>query len=105
MAEGVGASVSKTVRETVEAVRALGKSGVSLGDISKQLGLDNTTVSRRVKDAGGYLRNMETRSGMAACIVIGDPLPDELEMSRISAARQSGCEARVNLDEKVSPDA
>ena len=80
LSEGVGASVKPEVRQTVEAVRALAKSGVSLDAIAKQLELDKTTVSRRVKDAGSYLRNMETRSGMVACIVIGDPLPDELEI-------------------------
>src|SRR5205085_8812689 len=46
MSEGVGASVSATTRETVEAVKKLGKRerGCSITDIGKELGSDKTTA-------------------------------------------------------------
>ena len=60
-AEHVGASVKKTIRETVEAVRALEQDEVSVSEIAKKLELDRSAVSRRVADAiaGGYLKNHE----------------------------------------------
>jgi hypothetical protein len=82
MSEGVGASVPKTVRETVAAVRALGNGGHSITEIAKQLGLHKTTAGARVEVAieAGYLRNLEPKPGLPAIIVIGDPLPEEVEV-------------------------
>jgi hypothetical protein len=86
VSEGVGASVSETVRETVEAVHDLGAGGAltfSLDQIGKKLGLDDrTTIWRHVKGAVrlGYLRNLEERRGMPAKITLGEPLPEEVEV-------------------------
>jgi hypothetical protein len=81
-AEGIEATVPKTVRETVEAVAALGKDEVSLGTISKALKLDKSTTSRRVNVAvsKGYLANLEDRKGRPARIAVGDPMPDPIEI-------------------------
>jgi hypothetical protein len=44
--------------------------------------LDKSAVSRRVADAidRGYLRNLEDKKGRPARLVMGDPLPEELEV-------------------------
>ena len=78
-AEHVDASVKKTIRETVEAVRALEQDEVSVSEIAKKLELDRSAVSRRVADAiaGGYLKNHEINKGKPARISLGDPVPEE----------------------------
>jgi len=90
MSEGVDATVSATVRETVEAMASFDtqlpvegeQPGVSLADVTKKLRIDRSAASRRVKVAigKGYLRNLDTRRGHAARLVIGDPLPDDFEL-------------------------
>jgi hypothetical protein len=82
LSNGVGASVKASVRETVEAVKTLigeGKPHVSIQAIAKNLKLDKSPVSRRVREAldNGYLVNEETRKGRPAQIKLGDPLPDD----------------------------
>jgi hypothetical protein len=89
-AEGIKAAVSTTERETVEAVvkliAAKGAAGrpeeVSQGALVKELGLDKGAVSHRVRKAvtDGYLRNLETKSRQPARLVIGDPMPGEVEI-------------------------
>jgi hypothetical protein len=83
IAEGVGKTVSATVRETVAAVGALASAeGVGLRVIADKLRLDKSTVSRRVRVAadGGYLRNLEDKRGKPGRWVIGDPLPDSVDL-------------------------
>jgi len=83
LTEGVGATVNKTVRDTVETVRRLvdGKKdeSVSYQQIVKALKLDRSTVVRRVRRAQGetYLVNLETRDRQPARIALGDSLPDD----------------------------
>jgi len=91
VAEAVEATVPTEVRETVEAVAALKKSGtflpstdsesgVSLGQLGEHMGLDKGTVSRRVNKAvkRGYLVNLEKGKGRPARVVLGDSLPQEV---------------------------
>ena len=91
LAEGIGASVSEPVRETVAALAELVPSydpedkqavGASLSQVAKALKLDKSTVSRRVRMAveAGFLTNLETKRGRPARLVVGDPVPDELEI-------------------------
>src|SRR5205085_6146122 len=58
-AEGIEATVAKTVRETVEAVKAIGQPEVSLTNLAKHLKLEKSTVSARVHRAiaRGFLVN------------------------------------------------
>jgi hypothetical protein len=81
-AEGIEATVSPTVRQTVNAVAALEKDEVSLGELAAKLRLDKSVVSRRLRQATdfGYLKNKETRSGRPARIVLGEPMPNEVEV-------------------------
>jgi MarR family protein len=76
------ATVPATVRETVDAVSALKKNEVSLGELAAKLGLDKSVTSRRVRDATdrGYLVNLETRRGRPARIVLGDPMPEMVKL-------------------------
>ncbi|NPV08052.1 MAG: MarR family transcriptional regulator [Anaerolineae bacterium] len=82
VSEGVQATVSPTVRETVEAVVELSHGGedpVSVGRLADLLGLDKSTVSRRVRVATelGYLVNLEDRRGKPARLLPGEDLPEE----------------------------
>jgi hypothetical protein len=79
MAEGVGATVSETVRQTVEAVAAIAPpTGVQLQPLADKLALDKSNVSRRLRQAadGGYVRNLEDKRGKPGRWVVGDPLPE-----------------------------
>jgi hypothetical protein len=83
IAEGVGTTVSDTVRETVVAVGALAsKEGVMARDVAEKLGLDKSNVSRRLRMAadGGYLRNLEDKRGKPGRWVIGDSLPESVDL-------------------------
>jgi hypothetical protein len=46
------------------------------------LKLDKSSISRRVAAAldGGFLKNLEDRKGRPARLVLGDPLPADLEL-------------------------
>jgi hypothetical protein len=81
-AEGVDATVKRETRETVAAVKALGKGECSITEISDRLKLDKSNGSRRVTAAvrSGYLVNHENRNGKPARIALGEPLPDEIEV-------------------------
>jgi len=81
--EGVEKSVSKELRETVDAVaNAKSRFGISITDLANILNLHTSSVSRRLEVAidRGYLRNSETRPGFPANITVGDPLPEEVEI-------------------------
>jgi hypothetical protein len=85
VAAGVEASVPGTVRETVEAVKALSKKrpdGVPQSAVKAHLRLDKGTVSRRIKHAIdlGYLVDEQERKGHPALLKLGDPLPDEVDV-------------------------
>jgi len=85
--EGIEATVSDTVKETVETVaRLLEEQGepaaqkpITLAALAEALDLDKSSVSRRVRVARrlGYLVNEEERRGRPAQIVTGEPLPEE----------------------------
>jgi hypothetical protein len=96
VASGVGASVPPTVRETVAAVAELTaqqqpRIGVMQSRVRERLGLDKSSVSRRVAAAikSGFLVNSEERKGRPACLELGEALPDECEvLPRPEALRQ-----------------
>ncbi|MCL4296525.1 MAG: hypothetical protein KJ077_12390 [Anaerolineae bacterium] len=76
--EGVQATVSETIRETVKAVEALSPKPVSVTRLAQALKLDKSATSRRVNVALqlGYLVNMEDKKGRSARLDVGDPLPE-----------------------------
>lgn len=83
--EGVQASVSKQIRETVNMVATLiakaqqhGKpTEISSAQLANALGLDKSAAGRRARQAihEGYLINLETREKQPARYVVGDPMP------------------------------
>lgn len=117
LAEGVGATVSPTVREAVKAVEELGGSapeGVTVTALAKALKLDKASASRRQRMAveAGYLRNLESVRGKPARLVLGDPLPEALELLPEASRLEDCCTVapeseRINQDisiEASSPD-
>jgi hypothetical protein len=79
----VMATVSKTTRETVEAVKMLTEKNngkpVNITRVGKELRIDRSAASRRVVVAlaDEYLNNLEEREGRPARLVLGDPLSEE----------------------------
>jgi hypothetical protein len=84
--EGVETTVPATVRETVEAVKRLreGSNGepVTVAELARQLKLDRSTVSRRVRSAKdrGYLRDLEDNPRKPSRLIPGDDLPDDVQL-------------------------
>src|SRR5215204_447848 len=84
--EGVETTVPATVRETVEAVKRLreGSKGepVTVAELARKLKLDRSTVSRRARSAKdrGYLRDLEDNPRKPSRLVLGDDLPDDVQI-------------------------
>jgi hypothetical protein len=82
IADEVDATVPPIVRDTVAAVEALQQShehGVTYLMLSEHLKLDKSSAMRRarVAMAGGYLKNLETRRGQSAKLVLDETLPTD----------------------------
>ncbi len=85
VSEGAEVTIKREIRETVKAVAKLladGREQAMQADIQKVLKLDKSVISRRVGAAlgSGVLRNLEDRRGRPARLVLGDPLPEEIEL-------------------------
>jgi hypothetical protein len=107
LADGVGATVATTVRETVEAVEDLNFAtggGVSQVALVVKLGLDKSSVSRRVAVAleQGYLRDLSEGRGKAA-LIPGDPLPDQIELLPRPEQLEESCAVAAETTETDSP--
>ena len=97
LAEGVEATVPKTVRETVEAVARLNgatpEGGVSLARLAAKLGIDKSAASRRwnIARRRGYLKNEETRKGLPARLTLADSIPDDVRVLPTRAELEECC--------------
>jgi hypothetical protein len=86
IAEGVEATVPPTIRETVNAVekiiRESGEECVTNKALSEELNIDKAASSRRVGTAirRGYLKNLEDRKGRPAKLVLGEDMPEDIEI-------------------------
>jgi hypothetical protein len=106
VAEGVEASVSATMRETVSAVADLsaGDKPTTNKAVAERLGIDPSAASRRVDAATrrGYVVNQETGKGRRAKLVLGDPMPAELEVlpdpDELIGAVHDGDESDCTID-------
>jgi DNA-binding transcriptional ArsR family regulator len=84
--EGVEATVPETVRETVEVVKRLreGSKGepVTVAELARKLKLDRSTLSRRARSAKdrGYLRDLEDNPRKPSRLILGDDLPDDVQI-------------------------
>jgi hypothetical protein len=112
VSEGIQATVSRAVRETVEAVRELYQKHerpVTVLQVAQHLKLDKSAALRRVRVAEdlGFIVNEESRRGKPAQLVPGEPLPEEEPIlpapEELSEAEPpSGCTVAV-ISEGVSP--
>ena len=79
LAEGVGITVSQTMRETVQAVAGIVAAGgpASVSAVAKMLALDTSSASRRIQSAikQGFLENEESQPRKKARLVLDLPLP------------------------------
>ena len=85
ISQGVEATVSPAIRETVETIRhmlASGSDEVSITQLAQALGLDKSATSRRAAAAvqQGFLRNLEDRKGRPARLCLGEPIPAPLSI-------------------------
>lgn len=109
VAEGVDATVSPTVRQTVNAVSQLVREypdGVSVAVLGKVLRLDKGSASRRATVARnkGYLKNHESRKGHPARYVLGDSLPDNLNiLPSVDLLRTKCCSVAAETHEAMVP--
>lgn len=109
IAEGVEATVLETVRETVATVGELvvqHPDGVGLREIGRELRLDRSAASRRARAAAsrGYLVNREDRRGKPARYVLGEPLPEELQLlPSVETLRDRCTVAGVSEGDKSAP--
>jgi hypothetical protein len=83
ISQGVGATVSATIRDTVAAVDVLAAQhpdGVPAAAVGLKLGLDKSAAWRRLHQAAdaGYLVNQEERRGRPGRYVVGEPMPDDI---------------------------
>ncbi len=103
VSEGVEAAVPKTIRETVEAAeRVLRDSDgetVTVAAVARELKLENSTTLRRVRAAldRGHLKNLEDRRGRPARLVLGDSLPEDIEVLP-SVERLQGCTVALETE-------
>jgi hypothetical protein len=105
VSEGIEATVPATVRETVEAVKRLREDSngepVTVTDITKELKLDRSAVSRRVRNAKdrSYLRDLEENQRKPSRLVLGDDLAEDLQILPKPE------EVRAGMHERALPDA
>jgi MarR family len=113
VSEGIEVTVPSTVRETVEAVKRLREDSndkpVTVTDIAKELKLDRSAVSRRVRNAKdrGYLRDLEENRRKPSRLVLGDDLPDDLQIlprpEEVRASVQERASGGARLDGTHKP--
>jgi len=105
--EGVEATVPKTVRETVEAVKRLREDTkgepVTVTELARELRLDRSAVSRRVRTAKdrGYLRDLEENQRKTSRLVLGDDLPDDLQILPSPGDVRASVQKRALLDARL----
>jgi hypothetical protein len=86
IAEGVEATVPKTIRETVEAVENIidgwGEDHATNKGVAEVLDIDKAAASRRVRTAigRGYLKHLEDRKGHPARLVLAEGMPEDQEI-------------------------
>lgn len=108
LAEGIGATVSAEVRETVAAVQSAleaspGESVVKRAQVQTELGLDDRATNRRLSQAteAGHVENTNPGRGKVGLYKVGSPIPDGVDVL------PSAGELRLdlgNLDNLVSAE-
>jgi hypothetical protein len=105
VSDAIEVTVPRTVRETVEAVKRLREASsvepVSVVELARELKLDRSAVSRRVRNAKdrGYLRDLEENLRKPSRLILGDGLPDDLQIL------PSPGDVRASVKERASSNA
>ena len=87
IAQGVGATVSETIRETVTVIADKDTGdGVTVKTVSDALKLDRSAAHRRIQTArgNGFLLNLEEKRGKPGRYAVDDPLPEEIDLLPLS---------------------
>jgi hypothetical protein len=107
VSEGIEVTVPATVRETVEAVKRLREASsgepVTVIELARELKLDRSAVSRRVRNAKdrGYLRDLEENLRKPSRLVLGDDLPDDLQILPSPGDVRASVQKRALLDARL----
>jgi hypothetical protein len=83
VAEGVEATVDQVVRETVDTIDEHGHpDGVTAKEVGAWLNIDRAPALRRCKRATnlGFLKNLEDKRGRPGRYVVGDKMPEDVEI-------------------------
>jgi hypothetical protein len=97
IAQVVDAGVPKTVKKTVQSVaEAIEESDVEYATIRKiaeKLNIDRSSATRRVSTAiiRGYLRDLQDKKGKEKQIILGDPLPADLDIFPTRKQLEEAC--------------
>jgi len=113
VSEGIEATVPKTVRETVVAVKRLRDDSkgepITVAELARELKLDRSAVSRRVRSAKdrGYLRDLEENLHKPSRLVLRDDLPDDVQVlpraGDVRASMQERASSNARLDGTPEP--
>jgi hypothetical protein len=106
VSEGVQATVTREVREAVAAVEKLDREhGASRQEIAGKLRLDPSAAGRRLQSAKtkGYLRNLETTRGRHGRWVLGDPLPEDVEILPTAEALEACARVHAGSEDADPP--
>jgi hypothetical protein len=108
MSEGIELAVKPEVRSVVGAVQqqiTKEQPEVPLAALCKIMELHKSSLSRRVGAAvkAGYLINMEERKGKPSRLVLGDPLPDDVEVLPSVARLEAALHRRTDKPEENNP--
>jgi MarR family len=107
VSEGIEVTVPESVRETVEAVKRLREDTkgepVTVTELARELRLDRSAVSRRVRNAKdrGYLRDLEENQRKPSRLVLGDDLPDDLQILPSPGDVRASVQKRALLDARL----
>jgi hypothetical protein len=105
ISDSVGATVDKKVREVVTVVEKAivgDNDHATLQHLCNTLKLHKSTVSRRVSQAisSGYLVNTQDKRGKPYKLIIGEPLPGEVEL--LPAPEKVGCCTVADIPKEYS---
>src|SRR5215203_3231781 len=104
VSEGIEVTVPATVRETVGAVKSLREASsgepVTVVELARELKLDRSAVSRRVRNAKdrGYLRDLEENLRKPSRLVLGDDLPEDLQILPTPEDVRASMQKRALID-------
>jgi hypothetical protein len=116
VSEGIGGTVSVTVRETVDLVRALTDpddlqppphpDGVTVAVIKDMLKLERSAASRRISTAAknGYLQNLEEKKGRPGRWIGAEPLPGDIVVLPAAEDVCTGPCTHAEADEDAGQD-